>query len=357
MKAAKNSPQLEAVFMSVNFFKLTALGCQRSHRYRDLAKNDVEFVSCRKTGTARFRKVHASLMKLFALTEGREMDKIGKNCFSSERRSLVDRDQEAMIARDTLERYSGSKIELFRSYLLLTNFGRYVDYYAKSRGVPVYEGAMFKVAHCPEEDISILDLKIGSPAAALVADVCAFLPFKSALLLGMCGGLRRHYRIGDYLVPVASIRGDGTSDFYFPPEVPSLANFLVQRAATAVLEDKSINYHIGITHTTNKRMWEFNEQFKDRLKANRAQAIEMECATLFLASYRHKLPLGALLLISDLPLDRAKTKESSEVVFEKHTKEHVELGVLILNKTREMLKAHVKGASRGYEGKAADVTA
>ncbi|MFA6119675.1 MAG: hypothetical protein WC688_07165 [Parachlamydiales bacterium] len=54
----------------------------------------------------------------------------------------------------------------------------------------------------------------------------------------MCGGLRRKYNIGEYLVPVAAIRGEGTSDYYFPQEVPALANFLMQKAVTEVLEEK-----------------------------------------------------------------------------------------------------------------------
>src|SRR5262245_28851511 len=112
-------------------------------------------------------------------------------------------EHEAQIARETLERYSGSPISRFRSYLLMTNFSRYVDYYAQRGDLEIYEGAMFKVAHSEEEDISILDFKIGSPAAALVVDVCAHLPIKAALVLGMCGGLRRHYKVGDYFVPVA----------------------------------------------------------------------------------------------------------------------------------------------------------
>ncbi len=259
-------------------------------------------------------------------------------------------EHEAKIALDTLERYGGSPIEDYRSYLLLTNFSRYVDAFAKERGIETLEGAMFKVAHSVEEDISILDFKIGSPAAALVVDVCAYLPIQSTLLLGMCGGLRRHYRVGDYFVPVGAIRGDGTSDFYFPPEVPALSNFLVQRSVTEVLDEKEVEYHIGITHTTNKRFWEFNEQFKDHLKANRAQAIEMECATLFLASYRHKLPLGALLLISDLPLDHKgmKTKESSEEIFEKYMLDHLKTGVTILSHTKELLGRRAKGARRGH---------
>jgi AMP nucleosidase len=255
---------------------------------------------------------------------------------------------ESKIARDSLERYCGCDVRDFGSYLLLTNFPRYVRYFAESRGVEVIEGSMFKVAHSPEEDLSILDFKMGSPVAALVTDLCSFLPFKSALMLGMCGGLRRRYQVGEYLVPIASIRGEGTSDFYFPPEVPALANFLMQRCVTEVLDEEKVNYHIGITHTTNIRFWEFNEPFKERLKQSRAQAIEMECATLFSASYKHKLPIGALLLISDLPLDREgiKTKASSQHVFDNYTQDHVEKGVRIVERMKLMQDMHVKGAHR-----------
>lgn len=258
--------------------------------------------------------------------------------------------REEKIARDTLERYSGSSISDFRPYLLLTNFPRYVSNFAETRGVPIVEGSMFKVAHSPDEKISILDFKIGSPAAALVVDLCAYLPIKAALLLGMCGGLRKNYTVGNYFVPIAGIRGEGTSDFYFPPEVPAMANFLVQKAVTNVLEEKHVPYHIGITHTTNKRFWEFNKGFKEQLAISRAQAIEMECATLFTASYNYKLPLGALLLISDLPLDPEgiKTKASSEKVYANHTSEHVELGVNVIHEVDRVLSHHAKGAFRGY---------
>ncbi|NNM43478.1 MAG: AMP nucleosidase [Chlamydiae bacterium] len=254
--------------------------------------------------------------------------------------------QEEEFAKETLERYAGCPASSFKSNLLLTNFPRYVDYFAKSRDVKVYEGSMFKVAHCEKEDVSILDFKIGSPAAALVVDLCSFLPVKASLLLGMCGGLRRRYQVGDYLVPVASIRGEGTSDFYFPPEVPALANFLMQKAVTQVLEDKKTTYHIGITYTTNMRFWEFNEEFKNFLKATKAQAIEMECATLFAASYKRKFTLGALLLISDLPLnsDGLKTKKRSESVFERFMADHVEKGIEVIKAAREMQSHHIKGA-------------
>lgn len=254
--------------------------------------------------------------------------------------------QEAEIARHTLERYSGCEATDFQPKLLLTNFPRYVERFAAKRNIPVCEGSMFKVAHDRSEGVSILDFKIGSPAAALVVDVCSFLPIRASLLLGMCGGLRRRYKVSDYLVPVAAIRGEGTSDFYFPSEVPALANFLMQRAVTEVMDLEKALYHIGITYTTNMRFWEFNEEFKEKLKKTKAQGIEMECATLFAASYKRKFTLGALLLVSDLPLDRdgIKTKQSSQWVFDNCMDDHIEKGVKILNHACEMQSKQIKGA-------------
>lgn len=251
---------------------------------------------------------------------------------------------EKQFALETLERYSGSPAELFRSSLLLTNFPNYVDCFAEMKNVKVYEGAMFKVAHSQEDDVTMIDFKIGSPAAALVVDLCSFLPLKANLLLGMCGGLRRRYQVGEYIIPVASIRDEGTSEHYFPPEVPALSNFLITRAATEIMEEGEIPYHSGITYTTNKRFWEFNEEFKGKLRASRAQAIEMECATLFTASYSRKISLGALLLVSDLPLNPKgmKTKESSKFVYQKYMRGHIEIGIAIIERAKELLNRKIK---------------
>lgn len=256
---------------------------------------------------------------------------------------------EEQIAHETLERYSGSEIDAFQPFILLTNFPKYVHYFAETRNVAVHEGSMFKVAHSSKEKISILDFKVGSPAAALAVDLCSFLPVKATLLLGMCGGLRKNYEVGDYFVPIASIRAEGTSDFYFPPEVPALANFLVQKMVTNELDEVNALYHIGITHTTNKRFWEFNKPFIEKLHITRPQAIEMECATLFIAGYSQKLPIGALLLISDLPLSHEgiKTKLSAETVYKKYTADHIEKGVAILRRVEIALKNKMKGGSRG----------
>jgi AMP nucleosidase len=271
----------------------------------------------------------------------------GKEFYMPSDDSLVVEIQEDQFAKETLERYSGSSVSDFSSNLILTNFPRYIEHFAKTYNAVVHQGSMFVVAHSKEHDISMLDFKIGSPAAALVVDLCSFLPVRSAIFLGMCGGLRRRYQVGDYLLPVAAIRGEGTSDFYFPPKLPALANFLMQKAVSDVLEEDSATYHVGICYTTNMRFWEFNKDFVEELKATKAQGIEMESATLFMASYKRKFTLGALLLISDLPLEKrggVKTKKSSDFVYENYMPDHIEKGVKILQKSREMQAQKVKGA-------------
>jgi AMP nucleosidase len=245
---------------------------------------------------------------------------------------LPDAQLEKQVALETLERYSGSVATDFQPYILLTNFPSYVEHFAKVHKCKILEGSMFKIAHCPKLSITMLDFRIGSPAAALIVDLCSFLPCYALLLLGMCGGLRTDYQIGEYFVPIASIRGDGTSDFYFPAEVPAMANFTVQKKVSELLEQEKAHFHLGIAHTTNKRFWEFNAEFRNRLKITRPQVVEMECATLFTASYSHRLPLGALLLISDLPLfpGGIKTKKSSEQIFAKYMPDHIEKGEKII---------------------------
>jgi len=253
------------------------------------------------------------------------------------------------IALDALERYSGSPATDFCSYLLITNFPKYVKIFAEKYDVPIYEGSAFKTAHCPSLDISIIDFKFGSPAAALLVDCIVHKPIKAALHLGMCGGLREEFNIGDYMVPVASIRDEGTSNFYFSQHVPAMANFLMQRSVSNILEASNINFHIGICYTTNKRFWEFNEGFKKRLAETRAQGIEMESATLFSASYYYRLPMGALYLISDLPFKSSgiKDKKISDSVFKNYAADHVDHGIDILQDVKETLLQKPKKVFRG----------
>ncbi|MCI5051957.1 MAG: AMP nucleosidase [Simkaniaceae bacterium] len=270
----------------------------------------------------------------------------GRDMYMGDDSHFTEEILEEDYARQTLERYSGSPWDKFQCNLMLTNFPTYVKQFAEDRNLEIHEGSMFTVCHSPKEEISFIDFKIGSTAAALVVDLCSFLPIKSAILLGMCAGLRRRYEIGEYLLPIASIRGEATSDFYFEKDVPALSNFLIQRAASEVLEKNERAYHVGITYTTNMRFWEFNEEFKEKLIKSKAQGLELECATLFAAAYRRQLTLGALLVISDMPLNKngVKTKRSAKFVFDNFMDDHIEMGVKIIKRATAMQGQRKKGA-------------
>ena len=248
------------------------------------------------------------------------------------------------IGRDSLERYTNSRVSHFQSLILLTNFSQYMTLFSEKAGKKVSRGSLMEVCHWNEENISILNFGVGSPLAALVIDLLSFVDPVAILMLGLCGGLRRKHRIGDFFNPVAAIRDEGTSNHYMPPSVPALASFTVQKAVAMEVEKTDHFYHTGVVHTTNYRMWEFDNEFRETLKSEKVSAIEMECATLFSAGFSRNLNVGALLLISDLPRTRRgiKTKESSRMVFKKHADPHLTLGIDVLRHIREMEQGLVK---------------
>ncbi len=248
------------------------------------------------------------------------------------------------IGRDSLERYTDSNISQFQQFVLLTNFSHYVSLFSARAGKKASRGSLMEVCHWPKEKISILNFGVGSPLAALVIDLLAFVDPVAILALGLCGGLREKHRVGDFFNPVAAIRDEGTSKHYMPPRVPALASFTIQKAVTTEMESTGLFYHTGVVHTTNYRMWEFDDKFRETLKSEKVSAIEMECATLFSAGFSRNLNVGALLLISDLPHSGRgiKTKESSERVFEEFAETHLTLGIDVLRHIRDMEQGLVK---------------
>ncbi len=178
-------------------------------------------------------------------------------------------------------------------------------------------------------DVSIVNFSIGSPTAALIIELLSCVNPTAVLLLGMCGGLHRSLKKGDFILPTAAIRDEGASRHFMPPQVPALPTFKIQKFVSQILVEKKHDYRTGVVHTTDYRFWEFDERFKARLYEERSLAIEMETATLFIAGFAAKVPIGALLLVSDLPLRRGgiKTKKSASNVFKQYTDQHLEIGI------------------------------
>jgi AMP nucleosidase len=241
------------------------------------------------------------------------------------------------LAADMLERYTGTHPDNFQKQIILTNFSYYMERFSSLCGDQETRGSAMSVIHSQRQHVSIVNFTIGSPNAALIIELLATAEPKAVLFLGMAGGLHRSLQVGDFVLPAAAIRDEGASQHFMPPRVPALPTFKVQKFVSQIIVEKGLDYRTGVVHTTDYRLWEFNERFKAELYEERALAIDMETATLFVAGFASKVPIGALLLISDLPLRKGgvKTKASAKEVFRTYTDLHIEIGIKAMSEIAE----------------------
>ncbi len=238
----------------------------------------------------------------------------------------------AEIVNDWLPRYTGRPLEEFTPYILLTNFSHYLDLFAAQHNVPII-GVDKPISSVVAGGITMLNFGMGSPMAATVMDLLMAISPKAVLFLGKCGGLKKKNALGDFVLPIAAIRGEGTSSDYFPPEVPALPSFALQKAISTTIRDQGLDYWTGTVYTTNRRVWEHDKEFKAYLRRIRAMAIDMETATLFSVGFYNGIPSGALLLVSDQPMipEGVKTKESDTRVTNSFVLKHLSIGIDALN--------------------------
>ncbi len=234
----------------------------------------------------------------------------------------------AEIVTNWLPRYTGEKIENFGEYILLTNFGNYVEMFAKWNKVKIV--GVGKAMQCATaNDITIINFGMGSPGAATIMDLLSAIQPKAVLFLGKCGGLKKRNKLGDLILPIAAIRGEGTSNDYFPPEVPALPAFALQKAVSTTIRDYAVDYWTGTVYSTNRRVWEHDDKFKNYLQEVRAYAVDMETATIFTVGFYNKIPTGPILLVSDQPMtpDGVKTAASDKKITAKYVEVHLKIGI------------------------------
>ena len=239
------------------------------------------------------------------------------------------------IVRDWLPRYTGLKVEEVGRYILLTNFMNYVEMFAERFSVPVV-GRDRAMASASAEGLTIINFGMGSAMAATCMDLLSAVQPEAVLFLGKCGGLKKE-KLGDFILPIAAIRGEGTSNDYLPKEVPALPSFRLQRAVSESIIQHGSDYWTGTVYTTNRRVWEHDETFKEYLRSIRCNAIDMETATLFVVGFVNHIPKGALLLVSDNPMtpEGVKTAASDSVVTAQFVRKHLEIGIDALRDLRD----------------------
>ncbi len=232
------------------------------------------------------------------------------------------------IVENWLPRYTGVPLDKFGDYILLTNFQRYVKLFAQWHRVPIM-GKDKPMPSATAGRITIINFGMGSATAATVMDLLSAIDPQAVLFLGKCGGIKHRTEIGDLILPIAAIRGEGTSNDYFPPEVPALPAFALQKAISTTIRDHARDYWTGTVYTTNRRVWEHDDKFKEYLRTIRAMAVDMETATIFMTGFFNETPTGALLLVSDQPMipEGVKTMASDAQVDEDHVDDHLKIGI------------------------------
>jgi AMP nucleosidase len=232
------------------------------------------------------------------------------------------------IVSNWLPRYTGTPLDQWGEYILLTNFSNYVHMFAEWHNVEV-RGKDRPMLNAHANGISIINFGMGSATAATVMDLLTAINPKGTLFLGKCGGLKKKNAIGDLILPIAAIRGEGTSNDYFPAEIPALPAFSLQKAISTTIRNHSKDYWTGTVYTTNRRVWEHDEKFKEYLRVTRAMAIDMETATIFSVGFYNEIPTGALLLVSDQPMipEGVKTEESDKSVTSDYVSSHLQIGI------------------------------
>jgi AMP nucleosidase len=241
------------------------------------------------------------------------------------------------IARNWLPRYTGMALEEFGDYILLTNFRTYIERFAERFGIPIRgEDHPMQAATNPD-GLTIINFGIGTSNAATIMDLLSAISPTGVLFLGKCGGLKHSTEIGHFILPIAAIRGEGTSDDYFPPEVPALPSFKLHKFVSDKIREEGYEYRTGVVYTTNRRVWEHDSAFLAHLRSLTALAIDMETATLFIVGHANQIARGALLLVSDVPItpEGVKTEESDQEVTRNWTDVHLDLGIKAMTEIAE----------------------
>ncbi len=233
------------------------------------------------------------------------------------------------IVSNWLPRYTGRPLNEFSKFILLTNFSRYLNLFSEWNDNAPIMGLDKPMQSVSANGITLINFGMGSPMAATMMDLLTAIQPKAVLFLGKCGGLKKKNKLGDLILPIAAIRGEGTSNDYFPPEVPALPAFALQKAISTTIRDHSRDYWTGTVYTTNRRVWEHDKSFKKYLKGLRAMAVDMESATIFTTGFANKIPTGALLLVSDQPMipEGVKTAESDSNITEQYVETHLKIGI------------------------------
>ncbi|MBS0296567.1 MAG: AMP nucleosidase [Proteobacteria bacterium] len=279
-----------------------------------------------------------------------------------------------------LKHYTGTPVDHVQSFVLFTNYNRYVDEFVSWACRQLREGGPYEGLSCaggvvvgpetadPEkaimegawrkhqmpayhlmapgrQGITLVNIGVGPSNAKTICDHLAVLRPHAWLMIGHCGGLRPSQQIGDYVLAHAYLRDDHVLDDILPPEIPIPPIAEVQLAMNKAAEIVSgqdpdtlkSRMRTGTVVTTDDRNWELRYSLSAlRFSQSRAVAIDMESATIAAQGYRFRVPYGTLLCVSDKPLHgEIKLPGQANRFYERAISEHIQIGIAACDLLRQ----------------------
>ena len=121
------------------------------------------------------------------------------------------------------------------------------------------------------------------------------------LCLGLAGSLTADLRPGDLVVPVASVRGDGVSDYWADPRMPAVADVGALSALNASAGRLGVSLSNGMLYST--ATWYRQSDFIGQWADLGLVGIQKEIALYYLLSYLYGKKAAGLYVISDVPIE------------------------------------------------------
>ncbi len=95
--------------------------------------------------------------------------------------------------------------------------------------------------------IVICSTGIGGPSTSICLEELATLGIKKFIRIGTTGSIQKNIQAADLIITTGSVRLDGSSKDYAPPEYPAVADFDLTSCLIEAAKNLNIPYHKGIT--------------------------------------------------------------------------------------------------------------
>ncbi|MEM9586987.1 MAG: AMP nucleosidase [Planctomycetota bacterium] len=247
------------------------------------------------------------------------------------------------LSIERLEHYTGTAVEDFQRYVLLTNYQMHMQAFEQQFPDcvrPERPGVQMPAYHHRQEDnrgISIVNIGVGPSNAKNLTDHLAVLRPDAMIMVGHCAGVRNHQEIGDFVLASGYMRGDHLLDDALPPGVPITPSFLLNRNLARVLDESGLPYRLGAVYTTADRNWELAlGRAMSHLRSSRSIAVDMESATVAANGFRYRIPNATLLCVSDKPLHGLpKLTQAAQSFYQESKRQHLAIATQTIDIIRE----------------------